>query len=76
MNNKRRAIVKKAGKMLVDAYDLIDTAYEEELESLDSIPERLQSGDRYDKMSENVEYLEEAKDQLETVIDALREVLQ
>ena len=69
-------MVKRAGKMLLDAYDLIDAAYEEELESLDSIPEQLQNTDRYDKMSDNVDCLEEAKDQLETVIDSLNEVLQ
>jgi len=76
MNNKRRNIVKQAGKLLLDAYALIDIAYEEELECLDSVPEKLQSTNSYNKMSDNVEYLEEAKGQLEIAIGALKGVLQ
>ena len=55
MNNKRRAILKKSIDTLEIASNYINTVLDEEQDSLDNMPENLESSDRYVKMEDAIQ---------------------
>lgn len=60
MNNKRRALLKKAIIYLDLAEDCVSRATDGEQDCLDNMPENLQYSDRYEKMESAVSSLEAA----------------
>ena len=75
MNRTRRAMIKKASGLLKDAGDLIEIAYEEEDEALNSVPENMLSGQKFIDMEAYVENLEVAVDAITEAQDAVDNIL-
>lgn len=75
MNNKRRNRLNVAILELENASDIINEVYDEESDALNNMPENLESSDRYIKMEECVDYLEDAISMIDEATGALREVV-
>lgn len=60
MNNKRRDLLKNAIMYLDKASEIVTTAYEQEQDCLDNMPENLQMSDRYEQMEAIIDCLEDA----------------
>ena len=75
MNNSRRAMVRKAHKFVEDAYALIDIACEQEDEALANMPENLERSERYEKLENNVDLLDTARDLLSDAEAVISDVL-
>ena len=73
MNNSRRKILKRALSMLESASQIISQATEQEQDSLDNLPESLQSSERYEKMEDAVSLLESAIEDIDSASDKLRD---
>lgn len=73
MNNKRRTLLQKAISTLDTAADYINTVLNEEQDSLDNMPENLESGDRYAKMEAAIDKLEEAIEEIDSAKESLEE---
>ena len=65
MNKRRRLSIKTAISYLDMALDLIRNAKYEEQDSLDNMPENLQSSERCDAMEEAIDNLEDAISSIE-----------
>lgn len=76
MNNSRRAIIKKAIKLIDDAYDYIDLAAEQESESFSNIPQKLLGNQKYKKMEEYIFNLDYARNTLEEARAAVHQILE
>lgn len=76
MNNNRRAMIKRAIKMINDAYDYIDLAAEQESECLSNIPQKLLGNQKYKKMEEYVYSLDYARNTLEEARKAVCQILE
>ncbi len=75
MNKTRRAMISRASKSVHEAFDYIDSAYEQESECLSNFPENLSSSEKYEKLEEYTDLLEEARDQLEYACNAVDQIL-
>jgi ABC-type transporter Mla subunit MlaD len=73
MNNDRRKDLKKAIKLLDDAYDVIDAALGEEQDCLENLPENLQGSSRYESMTMAIESLEDALEKLDDARSSLED---
>lgn len=73
MNNKRRAILKKAIDTLEIASNYINNVLDEEQDSLDNMPENLGSSEKYSKMEAAIEKLEDAIEQIDDAKDCIEE---
>lgn len=65
MNNKRRGKLKKADKLLGEALSIVSGVLDEETDSLDNIPDTLQGTERYEKMENSIDYLEDCVEQID-----------
>ena len=69
MNRRRRDLLMVAISCLEQASSIIERVYDEETDSLDNIPENLQSSYRYERMEDTVNILDEAIDRSSEAID-------
>lgn len=72
MNDKRREKLRRAILLIEEVEDIIESAQDAEQESMDNIPESLQSSDRYEKMEQVYGALAHAADHCEIIADLLR----
>ena len=73
MNDKRRSKIYRAVSILETAFSLIDNARSEEQDCLYNMPENLEYSDRYEKMENAVDKLDDAAQGIQDVIDLLNE---
>lgn len=73
MNDNRRKNLKRALSMLESANQIISQAADQEQDSLDNLPESLQSSERYEKMEDAVSLLESAIEDIDSASDKLRD---
>ncbi len=73
MNDKRRNKIYRAVSILETAFSLIDNARSEEQDCLYNMPENLEYSDRYEKMENAVDKLDDAAQGIQDVIDLLNE---
>lgn len=72
MNKKRRERIRYAAKLLEEAGGIVDQCKEEESDCLYNIEgTSLENTDRFSKMEESCEYLEDAYDDIESAMDKL-----
>lgn len=76
MNNERRKQIQKIMDQLADIRLEIETIQDEEQEYFDRMPESLQSGEKGTKSEEAVEFLDNAADYCDNVVDELTEAIQ
>jgi CRISPR/Cas system-associated endonuclease Cas3-HD len=69
MNNKRRNLLSQALEQLHNAYLAITRVKDEEEGALESIPDNLQSSERYEQMETVVDILDETIDDLDIIIE-------
>ena len=75
MNRKRREILKRAKDHLGTASVLISQALDEEEDSLDNLPENLMESERYEKMENAVDALNDASDGIDEGIEKINEAI-
>lgn len=73
MNDNRRKNLKRALSMLESANQIISQAADQEQDSLDNLPESLQSSEQYEKMEDAVSLLESAIEDIDSASDKLRD---
>ena len=75
MNKKRRELLKEAYRLMTVAEEFIQTAVDEEQDSLDNMPENLLDSEKCEKMEAAIEDLENALDDItearELISDAM-----
>ena len=71
MNKQRRKILMEVIESLEEAQASIEEIKDEESEAYDNMPESLQYSEKGELMYQNVDELETASSDLETVIDTL-----
>ena len=76
MNAARRAILKKAIASIEQAKGYVDQVYDDEYDALSNMPENLESSERYEKMENAVDTLEEIQDDLDDVLEKIEEAMQ
>ena len=76
MNRKRREILKTANVHLTEAKRLVERAQEQEADALDSIPENMTDTDRYEKMENAADLLEDAVSDIEEAMEKIQEAAQ
>ncbi len=76
MNAARRAILKKAIASIEQAKEYVDQVYDDEYDALSNMPENLESSERYEKMENAVDILEEIQDDLDDVLEKIEEAMQ
>lgn len=67
MDDKRRGRLRDALKMLASAANIVDSVCDKEQDCLDNYPENLQGTERYERMEDAVDNLNDA---LEKIDDA------
>ena len=75
MNKQKRERLKEAVGYLARASQIVDMVRDQEEDDMDSIPENMQDGDRYEKMSDAVDHMENAVDQIGGAIDEVKEAM-
>lgn len=73
MNSKRRSELENAVSLLDRVSAIVERALDQETDCLDNMPENLQMTDRYDKMENAVDSLEEAVCDLNNAKDKIAE---
>lgn len=76
MNKPRRKELAEAVELLRRAMDIIESVSEQEQEAYDNMPEGLQESERGEQMSEYIDTLEEARYEVEEMIDSLDEIVE
>ena len=69
MNNKRREVLRRVIEQLEKCCDVIDNINDAEHDSLENTPENLKESERYYKMEEAADNLEDAYDQIAYAIE-------
>jgi len=75
INIERRKSLRKALDLLEKSIIIVDTAADEESESLENMPENLCESLRYEKMESAVESLESASELLHDAIDNIKDAV-
>lgn len=75
MNDKRRTRLRKAISLLENAQAIVDTAKDEEWDSLDNMPESFIDTERYSDMQDIAERLDEAYDGIDLAIGCIKGVV-
>ena len=76
MNNKRRDKLKKALALLDTVCEMVEEVYDREQDCVDNYPENLQFSERYERMEEIVDELNDALGKLEEVKSCIESVTQ
>ena len=74
MNKERRKKIQEAENLLVRASEIITECCEEENEAYDNLPESIQLGERGDEMTEYIDLMSEANEDLDTVCTDLKRI--
>ncbi len=74
MNKERRKKIQEAENLLVRASEIITECFEEENEAYDNLPESIQLGERGDEMTEYIDLMSEAIEDLDTVCTDLKRI--
>ena len=75
MNKQRRTKLKEANGFLNQAIRIISSVKDEEQDSIDNLPENLQSSERYAIMENAIDQLEEAIDNIEQASENINNAL-
>ncbi len=75
MNARRRKELKKAMELIEQAYSIIETVKEEEIEAYDNLPEGLQNTEQGQRMDEIAFDLEDIVGSLEEHTESLDEIV-
>lgn len=73
MNDNRRKNLRRALSMLESANQIISQAADQEQDSLDNLPDSLQSSERCEKMEDAVSLLESAIEDIDSASDKIRD---
>lgn len=76
MNNKRRRKLKNALELILQASNIVSEVRDEELDSIDNVPENLQETDRFYSMEDAVDYLDNASGYLDEVEENLNSAIE
>jgi len=71
MNAERRKIIEEIKAKLSQIHADLESPKEDEQSAFDNMPESLQQGERGTQIEENVQYMDEALDNIQSAIDAL-----
>ncbi len=74
MNNARRKLLKQAIELLDKADELILEVLDDERDSYDNLPEMLQSSERGEKISSNIDKLQNIYEEIDTYSTELGEL--
>lgn len=74
MNNSRRKELRVAIGLLCEAQRIVENVLDEEGDSLDNVPENLQESDRYEKISDCVDTLEDIFNGIGDTLDMIYDV--
>lgn len=74
MNNARRKLLKQAIELLDKADELILEVLDDERDSYDNLPEMLQSSERGEKISSNIDKLQNIYEEIDTYSTQLGEL--
>lgn len=75
MNNKRRARLHNIINSIERISEQISFIADEELDSLENMPENLSDSERFERMEDNADKLNDAYVQLDSVAELIREVI-
>ena len=75
MNKKRRETIKNIVSSLEKTSDLIQSVLDEEQDCISNIPDNLQGSERVEAMEEIVSKLDEAYNDICSVIDTLSDII-
>lgn len=75
MNKQRRKQIEQVILKLDDLKEELDGIREEEQDAYDNLPEGIQDSERGESMYENIDTLETAYNDLESIIDNLQELI-
>ena len=75
MNESRRASLRDAIAHLRNAESTIERVCDEEQDSMDNMPENLQSSDRYSAMEDAVDHLEDAIESVQEAANSLEQAM-
>ena len=73
MNKNRRKRIKEAVALLTTAFSIVEHISDDEHDCLDNMPENLEYSERYEKMENAVDKLDDAAQGIQDVIDLLNE---
>ena len=73
VNNQRRDLLKRATGLLNTASSLVSTVIDGEEDALDNVPENLQGSERYEKIENALDCLNEASENIDAAIEKLNE---
>ena len=76
MNNARRQLLRDAVLYLEKAQKSIRVALSQEEDSLSNMPENLEFSERYEKMEQAIDGMNDVLDSIESAEDMLEEVIQ
>lgn len=74
MNKERRKQLNRSFVLINEAMDIIQEAMDGEQEAYDNLPESFQNGERGERMSGNIESLEEVTGYLEDTKSAMEDI--
>lgn len=75
MNKGRRVRLKEACSLLSRALDIVTSVKDEEQDSLDNLPENLQSGERCTTMEDAIDALDDAIGNIEQASESIESAL-
>lgn len=73
MNNQKRKSLEVAVDLLNRASEIVSVVLDDELDSLENMPENLQASEKYERMEEAVDKLDEAIEQIDRAQDCINE---
>lgn len=76
MNDKRRGRLRNALRTLELVRSAVESAADEEKDGVDNCPENLQGSDRFERMEEAADHLEDAVGSLDEAADHIREAIE
>lgn len=72
MDNKRRSSLKEAIQLLSRVSTMVDAVCDKEQDCMDNYPENLQNTDRFERMEDAVENLNEALEKIDDAKDCIQ----
>lgn len=75
MNEKRRERLRDAVRMLTSVASVVEAVCDNEQDAMDNIPENLQATERYERMEDAVDSLNDALEKIEDAKGHIQSVL-
>ena len=76
MNKKRRGHLRDALKMLNSVAAIVEIVYNGEEDALDNYPENLQSTERFERMEDSVDNLNDAMEKIDEAKECIQSAIQ